>query len=1216
MTSTPVPVGPLTARRLLCGVVAVLVLSLFGSVAWAFWTTDVTPGSRGASGAASVNPASTPSVTVSGRTVTVNWQATTLSNGAPVTGYVVKRYDANTLAPQTIGTGCQFTVTTTVCTEDRVPAGRWVYSVTATVGTNWRGQESVKSSPVTVTGPSLALSTTRVRPGTSMTGTATGFLPGETVRYRLDSPTGTELTGTLAGNPTPATVSASGGGAVSVAVPAATNDGNHAVYAVASPSGDAASAAIVVDGTPPPAPVLTQTPTNPSGDTVTFAYTEAEASATVECRLDTAAFAPCESPVGYSGLADGSHTFQARAIDTVGNVSTITSYTWTVNTTLPTVAIGFPKPNAAYNDSGFTAGCGTAATGDVCGTADDDILVATVNVSLRRLSTGLYWNGSSFSAATETWLLAIGTSDWTYGITAAALPEGDYTLRARASDGTNLGYDSRTFSVDRTTPPPPTLTSVPSNPSGTAATVEFTDSDPTAGFECRLDGGAWSSCSSPKRYTGLTDGSHTVAVRALDPAGNTSTATSTTWTGDGTPPTGAMTFPTASSYNRAGWTAGCGTPATDDICGTASDTGSGLTSVAVSIRRASTNSYWNGTTFTASSETWLTATGTSSWSYPFAGTSFPADGSYTVRWRAVDAAGNATTGGVDLTIDTTAPPAPQIVQAPPDPSGSSVQFDFTAEAQASTECRIDADAWSPCTAPVSYNNLAPGAHTFAVRATDAAGNTGVPASHTWTVDTGLPSVNIGFPNGGRSYNDDSYSAGCGTSTGDLCGTASDPQDNLAEVAVSVRRQSTGLYWDGTGFTSSDELFLPATGAAAWSYPMAASAFPAEGQYTVRARATDRAGLSATDSVSFTIDRTAPAAPTITSGPSGTTRGQDTFSFTGDAGAGFECRLDGGSWQACTSPRSMSGLADGSHTFDVRAVDQAGNAGTATSRTWTVDATAPSVVTTFPGDGGGYNNTSFDAGCVAGTGDLCGTTSDPGSGVAHVELSLQRAGAGLYLAGGTFSSASQNWITANGTTAWSYPLAATTFPADDAYILSVRATDGAGNIRTTTTTFRIDRTKPTATGFTTGNAGVVSRLDAGDTFTLTFSETMSPSSIIAGWNGTSAQNVVVRATGSGNARDKLTVYNATNTTLLPLGTINLNRTDYVQASRTFGASGTRSTITMSGNSLTITLGTPSGAVLLAAGPANATWTPDIGATDLAGNGSSTAAYTENDNDGDF
>ena len=52
---------------------------------------------------------------------------------------------------------------------------------------------------------------------------------------------------------------------------------------------------------------------------------------------------------------------------------------------------------------------------------------------------------------------------------------------------------------------------------------------------------------------------------------------------------------------------------------------------------------------------------------------------------------------------------------------------------------------------------------------------------------------------------------------------------------------------------------------------------------------------------------------------------------------FECRLDGGAWSACESPAIYNGLSAGSHTFEVRAVDEAGNVdATPASYTWTVD----------------------------------------------------------------------------------------------------------------------------------------------------------------------------------------------------------------------------------------------------------------------------------------
>ena len=75
------------------------------------------------------------------------------------------------------------------------------------------------------------------------------------------------------------------------------------------------------------------------------------------------------------------------------------------------------------------------------------------------------------------------------------------------------------------------------------------------------------------------------------------------------------------------------------------------------------------------------------------------------------------------------------------------------------------------------------------------------------------------------------------------------------------------------------------------------------------------------------------------GPTGTVAsGSATFSFaSSEPGSGFQCRLDGGAWSSCTSPKTVSSLAEGSHTFYVRAVDTAGNADPSPAqRTWTID----------------------------------------------------------------------------------------------------------------------------------------------------------------------------------------------------------------------------------------------------------------------------------------
>ncbi|MGA9746322.1 MAG: hypothetical protein WBQ50_02585, partial [Nocardioides sp.] len=108
------------------------------------------PGGSGAAVAAAVEQGSTPVVTAKGSSLRVDWASGSLSDGSPVDGYVVQRYDADTLSSQPPLSACAGTLAALTCTEDDVPEGHWVYSVTPTVATNWRGPESRMSNSVRV----------------------------------------------------------------------------------------------------------------------------------------------------------------------------------------------------------------------------------------------------------------------------------------------------------------------------------------------------------------------------------------------------------------------------------------------------------------------------------------------------------------------------------------------------------------------------------------------------------------------------------------------------------------------------------------------------------------------------------------------------------------------------------------------------------------------------------------------------------------------------------------------------------------------------------------------------------------------------------------------------------------------------------------------------------------------------------------------------------
>ena len=80
-----------------------------------------------------------------------------------------------------------------------------------------------------------------------------------------------------------------------------------------------------------------------------------------------------------------------------------------------------------------------------------------------------------------------------------------------------------------------------------------------------------------------------------------------------------------------------------------------------------------------------------------------------------------------------------------------------------------------------------------------------------------------------------------------------------------------------------------------------------------------------------------AAPAITAGPPDhTTARKPQFSFSEAPYATFRCRLDGGAQTVCTSPTVYTGLAPGTHTFEVRAADAYGSLTEPATRTWVID----------------------------------------------------------------------------------------------------------------------------------------------------------------------------------------------------------------------------------------------------------------------------------------
>lgn len=277
----------------------------------------------------------------------------------------------------------------------------------------------------------------------------------------------------------------------------------------------------------------------------------------------------------------------------------------------------------------------------------------------------------------------------------------------------------------------------------------------------------------------------------------------------------------------------------------------------------------------------------------------------------------------------------------------------------------------------------------------------------------------------------------------------------------------------------------------------------------------------------------------------------------------------------------------------------------TAADWVAPTTSASVIAKTAGGTVGYIHQGSTYYVYASVTD----TGNPASGVSTVTANVSSITTGQ-----TAASLTAGSYTIGGVT-YSYRSASLTANAAlsaGSYTYSITATDAAGNAATTNTwSVTVDNTAPAASDVQTTNkaGGTNGKAEQGDTLILTYTETMDPNSILAGWTGAST-NVVVRLNDGGViGNDTVTIYNSANTSQLPLGTVDMGSTTYTSANVTFGASGTASTMVMSGATITIALGHVTGTDGTALLAGTMQWTPSASATDPAGNACSTAAKSE-------
>ena len=699
--------------------------------------------------------------------------------------------------------------------------------------------------------------------------------------------------------------------------------------------------AFLVDRTAPRTELSFAPPVRSADPDPRFAFAADEPGARFECRHDDAAgagaWAACASPWTLHGLADGEHTVRVRAIDQAGNVEPVgVVHAFAVDRVAPVATI-----------SGGPAG--TAAP-------------------VRVPETTFTFAVDEPGARTECRLDSLDDGDWAACVsprTLTGLAHGVHVFQVRAVDeaGNVQAVAAQSgFGVSLIAPDPVFLT-VPEGVSDTPRpTVRFSSPDPEATFACRVDSeheADWAPCDSPLPFVGgtpgvneraeLADGPHTLDLRATGAFGDVRTAPRRSWTVR----TLALTqVPAARSTDadpelrfastRPGVSFACRVDATPAVPCTSPFVARGLTDGPHAF------------TVTATGPGAHVATATHAWTVDAtlpavtfgdapagvtrstrASAAFAADrgpvtfscrlddaatwtacaspwtaeglgeGAHTLRVRATDDLDRTGLAAVRTwTVDTVAPelrldagPAPRTAQR-------SAVLTFSSAEPAAFTCAVDGAPAAPCASPLTVNGLADGEHAVELRAVDAAGNV-TTLRHAWTVDTVRPAVTL---------------AG---------GPASPTSARGATFASTADEAVAG--WEC------------ALDAGAWT-PCAAGRTVdglADGPHAFRVRATDLAGnVSAPAAHAWTVDTVSPGVVFEVGPASGRTASDGLFEFIAtEAAARFACALDGAAPAACAPPYRIAGLAAGDHVLEVRATDEAGNAGPAARWAWTVAAPA-------------------------------------------------------------------------------------------------------------------------------------------------------------------------------------------------------------------------------------------------------------------------------------
>ncbi|HDR2832953.1 TPA: Ig-like domain-containing protein [Enterobacter mori] len=763
-----------------------------------------------------------------------------------------------------------------------------------------------------------------------------------------------------------------------------------------------------------------------------------------------------------ASLSEGALTVTASVNDKAGNNGQ-TTHTLTVDTVAPTVTISTVADDDIVNNAEQLAGQTISGTT----TAEQG---QTVTVS---------FNGHSYQAtvgADGSWSVFVPGRDF------LGLSDGDYTITATVSDKAgNPGSATHDVTLNGDVPTitintfaqddivnaaehgtPLVVSGTTDAPAGQTVTITLNGKTYTATVQ---NDGTWSYTVGSADVTALAGGgSYVINAQVSNTIGNSGSDNHTV-TVDLTAP--SMGISIDSLQNDTGLSA------SDFITNDGQVVVNGSLTAQLGNNEKAQISLDGGTTWID-----LTVTGTT-WRYTDGRTL--TDGTYQYQVRVIDNAGNVgATDSQDVVIDLTKPAATTItVDSVTQDTGLSGSDFITSDNQISLKGTLGAALGSGDHAQISLDGgvtwtdvsvsglswtyvdgrtLADGDYNYQLRVIDDAGNISATTSQVVTIDTVAPdasktiaidsiSDDTGLSSSDFITNDTSL-----TLHGSLGATLADGE--YAQISIDG-----GVTWQNVIVTGNSWYYVDGRTLGNQTYDYYVRVVDAAGnvgasahqQVTVDTVAPDAAITVTVDNI--TVDTGFDNNDFLTSSTSYTLHG--TLGAELGAGEFVQVSMDGGStWVYATvsgtqwSYSDTRTLTDGSHNYQVRVVDQAGNVGATTAQAVTVDTQSPQYGVTIDSISDDTGQSGSDFITMDTTLTINGSLGSALASDERVQISLD---------GGN------TWLDTTVTNQrWSYT--DTRDLPDGDYTYQVRIIDQAGNVGSTASqVVTVDTTPPTTVG---------------------------------------------------------------------------------------------------------------------------------------------------------